>query len=89
MGERDALPDVAEAHSPGIREIALAWLLIPATASVGHLEQNETAGDLQPSADEMNALNAPKQVGPRDFGDGRTPRCSHRLSRFAASDHVR
>ena len=66
MGEHDALSDVAEAHSTGIRQIALAWLLhhaenillIPGTSSVGHLEQNMTAGALQLSAVEMAALDA-------------------------------
>ncbi|PZF26866.1 oxidoreductase [Curtobacterium sp. MCLR17_045] len=66
MGEHDALSDVAEAHSTGIRQAALAWLLhhaenillIPGTSSVGHLEQNMTAGNLQLTADEMTALDA-------------------------------
>jgi pyridoxine 4-dehydrogenase len=66
LGEHDALSDVAETHGTGIRQVALAWLLhhadnillIPGTSSVGHLEQNMTAGDLHLTADEMTALDA-------------------------------
>ena len=58
--------DVAAAHSTGIRQVALPWLLhhadnvllIPGTSSAGHLEQNMTAGDLTLTAEEVNALDA-------------------------------
>ncbi|MCS5714132.1 aldo/keto reductase [Herbiconiux sp. CPCC 205716] len=66
LGDHDALSDIAAAHDTGIRQVALAWLLhhadnillIPGTSSIGHLEQNMTAGDLQLNAEELTALDA-------------------------------
>jgi aryl-alcohol dehydrogenase-like predicted oxidoreductase len=60
-----ALHAVAERHQASVRQVALAWLLhhapnillIPGTSSLGHLEENMRAADLQLSTEDMRALD--------------------------------
>jgi pyridoxine 4-dehydrogenase len=57
---------IASAHDASPGQVALAWLLarsavivpIPGTSSVGHLEENLAAADLQLTADELAELEA-------------------------------
>jgi pyridoxine 4-dehydrogenase len=64
-----AIARVAAEHGATPSQIALAWLLhrydrillIPGTTSVAHLEENMAAGDVELSAEDMEALEA---VGP-------------------------
>jgi pyridoxine 4-dehydrogenase len=59
-------------------QVALAWLLahspnillIPGTSSVGHLEQNMAAGELELDAEASAALAALAAPGPRSGGSG-------------------
>jgi pyridoxine 4-dehydrogenase len=58
--------EVARAHDAAPSQVALAWLLhrspvilpIPGTSSIAHFEENLEAGELELSAEEMEALGA-------------------------------
>ncbi|HSX42496.1 MAG TPA: aldo/keto reductase [Candidatus Saccharimonadales bacterium] len=60
-----ALEDIAEKHRATPRQIGLAWLLqhsevcvpIPGTSSVGHLEENMRAADVELTKDEIAQLD--------------------------------
>jgi pyridoxine 4-dehydrogenase len=61
---------VAEKHGVTASQVALAWLLaryermllIPGTASVGHLEENLAAIDIELDADDLAELDAVEQI---------------------------
>jgi pyridoxine 4-dehydrogenase len=61
-----AVDTIASAHDATAGQVALAWLLaksevmlpIPGTGSVGHLEENVAAAELELSDDELATLNA-------------------------------
>ncbi|HLY47834.1 MAG TPA: aldo/keto reductase [Solirubrobacteraceae bacterium] len=61
-----AVDDVARAHDATPAQVALAWLLgrsevtlpIPGTSSIAHFEENLEAGELELSAEELDALSS-------------------------------
>jgi pyridoxine 4-dehydrogenase len=66
LAENEVLQRIAAAHAATTAQVALAWLLeqgdnillIPGTGSVGHLEENIAAADLELSADQLAELDA-------------------------------
>jgi aryl-alcohol dehydrogenase-like predicted oxidoreductase len=64
LAEDPAIARIAAKHEATPSQVALAWLLhrdehillIPGTSSVGHLEENLAAADVELDADDMNAL---------------------------------
>ncbi|HWE59202.1 MAG TPA: oxidoreductase [Solirubrobacteraceae bacterium] len=66
-----AVAEVADRHGVTPSQVALAWLLhrserillIPGTSSVGHLEQNMAAGEIELDAQEMARLDEARQLG--------------------------
>jgi pyridoxine 4-dehydrogenase len=66
-----AIAEVAARHQVTAAQIALAWLLhrserillIPGTTSVGHLEENIAAGDIQLDEHDMRRLDDATQLG--------------------------
>jgi pyridoxine 4-dehydrogenase len=66
-----AIAEVAARHQVTVSQIALAWLLhhsvrillIPGTTSIGHLEENVAAGDIELDEQDMRRLNDATQVG--------------------------
>jgi pyridoxine 4-dehydrogenase len=70
LAEDPAIADVAGRHGVTPSQVALAWLLhrgdhvllIPGTASVGHLEENVAAGAVELDADDLQTLETVKQV---------------------------
>jgi len=63
--------EVADKHGVTPSQVALAWLLhrserillIPGTSSVGHLEENMAAGEIELDTDDMARLDEAKQLG--------------------------
>jgi aryl-alcohol dehydrogenase-like predicted oxidoreductase len=66
LAENEVLQRVAATHGATPAQVALAWLLeqgdnvllIPGTASLGHLEENMAAENLELSADQLAELDA-------------------------------
>ena len=66
MTGEDVLQAVANEHGVTTRQVALSWLLhhsdnillIPGTSSIGHLEENMAAADIELTADDMAKLDA-------------------------------
>jgi pyridoxine 4-dehydrogenase len=66
-----AIAEVAAKHRVTVSQIALAWLLhrserillIPGTISIGHLEENIAAGDIELDEQDMRRLDAATQLG--------------------------
>jgi aryl-alcohol dehydrogenase-like predicted oxidoreductase len=66
-----AIAEVADKHGVTPSQVALAWLLhrserillIPGTSSVGHLEENMAAGEIELDASDMARLDEAKQLG--------------------------
>jgi pyridoxine 4-dehydrogenase len=66
----DVLQRVADGHDATVRQVALSWLLhhadnillIPGTSSVGHVEENIRAEDIELSARDIAALDAITQT---------------------------
>jgi pyridoxine 4-dehydrogenase len=66
-----AVAEVADKHGVTPSQVALAWLLhrserillIPGTSSVGHLEENMAAGEIELDAQDMARLDEAKQLG--------------------------
>jgi pyridoxine 4-dehydrogenase len=66
-----AVAEVADKHGVTPSQVALAWLLhrserillIPGTSSVGHLEENMAAGEIELDTDDMARLDEAKQLG--------------------------
>ena len=66
-----AVAEVADRHGVTPSQVALAWLLhrserillIPGTSSVGHLEQNMAAGEIELDAQDMARLDEARQLG--------------------------
>jgi pyridoxine 4-dehydrogenase len=66
VAAHDAVRAVAEAHDATAAQVRLTWtpsrgphvLVIPGTSSEAHLVENLTAGDLELSAAELEALTA-------------------------------
>jgi aryl-alcohol dehydrogenase-like predicted oxidoreductase len=66
-----AVAEVAQKHGVTPSQVALAWLLhrserillIPGTSSVGHLEENMAAGEIELDAQDMARLDEAKQLG--------------------------
>jgi aryl-alcohol dehydrogenase-like predicted oxidoreductase len=71
LAQDPTISKVAERHGATASQVALAWLLaryermllIPGTTSVGHLEENLAAIELQLDADDLTELDAVEQVG--------------------------
>ena len=77
LADNPEIGAIASRHGATAAQVALAWLLhrserillIPGTTSVGHLEENVAAGDLQLSADDLARLEEVQQAGtPRHAG---------------------
>jgi aryl-alcohol dehydrogenase-like predicted oxidoreductase len=70
LAQDPRISKVAEKHGVTASQVALAWLLaryermllIPGTASVGHLEENLAAIDIELDADDLAELDAVEQV---------------------------
>ncbi|HWD70172.1 MAG TPA: oxidoreductase [Solirubrobacteraceae bacterium] len=66
-----AVAEVAAKHGATPSQVALAWLLhrserillIPGTSSIGHLEENMTAGEIELDARDMARLDEAEQLG--------------------------
>ena len=66
-----AVAEVADKHGVTPSQVALAWLLhrserillIPGTSSVGHLEENMAAGEIELDAQDMSRLDEAKDLG--------------------------
>jgi aryl-alcohol dehydrogenase-like predicted oxidoreductase len=66
-----AVAEVADKHDVSPSQVALAWLLhrserillIPGTSSVGHLEENMAAGEIELDAQDMARLDDAKDLG--------------------------
>ena len=66
-----AVAEVADKYGVTPSQVALAWLLhrserillIPGTSSVGHLEENMAAGEVELDASDMARLDEAKQLG--------------------------
>ena len=60
------MAEIARNHGATLPQIGLAWLLhtspamlpIPGTSSLGHLEENVAAAEIELAADELAALDA-------------------------------
>jgi pyridoxine 4-dehydrogenase len=71
LAQDPTISKVAEKHGATGTQVALAWLLaryermllIPGTTSVGHLEENLAAIDIELDADDLAELDAVKQLG--------------------------
>ena len=71
LAQDPTISKVAEKHGATASQVALAWLLahyermllIPGTTSVGHLEQNLAAIDIELDADDLADLDAVEQLG--------------------------
>ena len=71
LAEDPAVSTVARRHGATATQVALAWLLaryermllIPGTSSVGHLEENMAAGDLELDGEDMETLERARQLG--------------------------
>jgi aryl-alcohol dehydrogenase-like predicted oxidoreductase len=66
-----AIAEVADKHGVTPSQVALAWLLhrserillIPGTSSVGHLEENMAAGEIELDAQDMSRLDEAEDLG--------------------------
>jgi pyridoxine 4-dehydrogenase len=66
LAEAEVLQSIADARGVTPRQVALSWLLhhadnillIPGTSTVGHLEENMAAAEVELSAEDMSALDA-------------------------------
>jgi len=71
LAQDPAIAEVAERHGATVVQIALAWLLhryerillIPGTRSVGHLEQNMAAADIELDEQDLGRLEQATQLG--------------------------
>ena len=71
LAQDPVLQEVAAKHDVLPTQVALAWLLasydkillIPGTTSVGHLEENLAAADVELDADDMTRLEDVTQLG--------------------------
>ncbi len=71
LAQDPTISQVAEKHRATASQVALAWLLaryermllIPGTTSVGHVEENLAAIDIELDADDLAELEAVEQVG--------------------------
>ena len=71
LAQDPTISEVAEKHGATASQVALAWLLaryermllIPGTTSVGHLEENLAAADIELDADDLAQLDAVEQFG--------------------------
>jgi pyridoxine 4-dehydrogenase len=72
LAEDSAIAEVANKHGATPSQIALAWLLarydrillIPGTTSVGHLEENLAAADVELTEEDLVTLQAVEDIGP-------------------------
>jgi aryl-alcohol dehydrogenase-like predicted oxidoreductase len=71
LAQDPTISKVAGKHGATASQVALAWLLarydrmllIPGTTSVGHLEENLAAIDIELDADDLAELDAVEPVG--------------------------